>query len=237
MPTPIRSTREGPIAVVTLDDGKANVIAEPWLDAFAAALDAAASDDTVGAVLIEGRPGMLSAGLDLRTLPTLSRAELVRVLNRFRDAMVRLVGFPKPVVVAATGHALAGGAILLLAGDHRLAVRGRFKVGLTEVSVGLPLPTFAVALGRERLPPASHVPALVAGRAFDPEGALAHGLVDELVDPEALRSTALERARALAAIDTHAFGVTKRRLRASVLATADVDLGDELSGVVNLPAR
>ena len=68
---------------------------------------------------------------------------------------MRLYTLPMPLVVACTGHALAGGALLVLTGDVRVAARGAFRIGLNEVQLGLPLPILAVELARYR--PSRHI--------------------------------------------------------------------------------
>ncbi len=125
--------REG-VARLSLDDGKANAISHAMLDAVNGALDRAEKE--AGAVLIAGRPGRFSAGFDLSVMRS-GGAAVGELVGGGARLALRLYEFPSPVVAACTGHALAMGAILLLASDTRLGARGDFKLGLNEVAIGM----------------------------------------------------------------------------------------------------
>ena len=92
------------------------------------------------ALVLTGSGSAFSAGLDLKTVPTYGpdqRRALVLSINRM---VRRLYGFPRPVVAAINGHAMAGGLVLALACDLRIAAAGPSKIALSEVSVGIPFP-------------------------------------------------------------------------------------------------
>ena len=88
---------------------------------------------------IIGRPGKFSAGFDLSVM-TAGPDQARDLLRAGADLALRIYTFPIPVVLGATGHALAMGAILLMAADVRIGADGPFKVGLPEVEIGMPLP-------------------------------------------------------------------------------------------------
>lgn len=217
---------DGDVAVITLDDGKANVLDHGVLASFHHALDEA--EHQARAVLICGREGYLSGGFDL--------AEMTAGPDRARDLVVagarlhtRLHTFPRPVVVAVTGHAIAAGAILLLVTDWNVGERGPYRIGLPETTIGMPLPHFAVAYARARLSPSHFGPATNLGVVYDPAGALEAGYLHQLVDPGEARAVALAEARRLAgAIHPHAFARTRERtnrpLAESVLAVLEQDV-------------
>src|SRR4051794_12719907 len=141
-------TREGRVAVVTLDDGKANALALEQFESLSVALAEVRASDA-GAMVLEGRPGFLSAGLNLKVLPNLELPELMQVLKRFAQVVGdELFNLPLPTVAAVSGHAIAGGCMLALGCDVRLMARGNFKLGLNEVPGGIPLPVFAVEMMR-----------------------------------------------------------------------------------------
>jgi enoyl-CoA hydratase len=144
--------------------------------------------------------------------------------------LMRIYGSPLPVVVACTGHALAMGALLLLAADSRVGSDGPAKIGLNEVSIGMGLPVFGVELARDRLNPRHFTAAVIQGRVFDPAGAVEAGYLDRLVVPEDVMADALEEARALAGLQRGAVRETKTRARGEtierVLATLDADVED-----------
>ena len=136
-------------AVIRLDDGKANAISQAVIDSLMGMLDQAEKEAT--AVLIVGREGRFSGGFDLGVMR--SGPENVRSLVKAgAELFLRIFEYPLPVVIACTGHAVAAGAIVLLAADARVGARGEFKIGLSEVAIGMRLPIFAFEFARQRLP-------------------------------------------------------------------------------------
>ena len=218
---------DGEVAVVRLDDGKVNTIPPATVEALVAALDRAEGE--ANAVLFVGREGKLSAGFDLEVMT--SGVEAMRSLvGSGARLLMRIYGSPLPVVVACTGHALAMGALLLLASDSRLGSSGPAKIGLNEVGIGMGLPTFAVELARDRLDPRWFTASVVQGRVFDPEGAVAAGYLGRLSAPGDVVADALEEARALAGLRRGAVRETKTRARGEmidrVLASLDEDMAN-----------
>jgi len=204
------------IALLRLDDGKANALSHTVLDGIDAALDRAEKAEARAWVLA-GRPGRFSAGFDLSVMRAgpVSAAELVL---KGADLAIRLYAAPVPVVLAVTGHALAMGAVLLLAADERIGTEGDFKIGLNEVAIGLTLPGFAVELARERLSKRHLVRAAALARIYDPAGALDAGYLDRVVSAERCVDEALAAAQSLASgLDGRAHAGTKSALRAESL--------------------
>jgi enoyl-CoA hydratase len=218
---------DGSVAVVRLDDGKVNTIPPATVTALGDGLDRAEAE--AEALLLVGREGKLSAGFDLEVMT--SGVEAMRhLVGSGARLLMRLYGSPLPVVVACTGHALAMGALLLLAADSRVGPDGPAKIGLNEVAIGMGLPVFAVELARERLDPRRFTASVIQGRVFDPAGALEAGYLDRLVAPEAVEAEALDEARALAGLRRGAVRETKTRARGEmierVLATLDEDMAN-----------
>jgi enoyl-CoA hydratase len=216
---------DGPVAVLRLDDGKANAIGPDTVTALDEALTRAETE--AGALLIVGREGKLSAGFDLSVMT--SGVEAMRgLVQSGAELLVRLYASPLPTVTACTGHALAMGCLLLLATDTRIGAEGPFKIGLNEVAIGMGLPIFAVELARDRLTPPAFTAATIQGQVFDPEGARAAGYLDRLVPADQIESTALETAATLAELRRGAVGHTKVRARQRtidhVLATLEEDM-------------
>jgi enoyl-CoA hydratase len=224
----VRVEHIGDVTVVTFDDGKANALSHDAIRAITAALDAAAGD--AKAVVLAGRPGRFSAGFDLSVMK--GGPDDVRALVRAgADLALRLYTFPRPVVLAATGHALAAGAILLMSGDVRIGAEGAFKIGLNEVSIGMPVPHFAVELARDRLSRRHLTSATLLAAVYDPQGARDAGYLDAVVAPESVVAAAVERATALAAtLSTPAFEATRATLREPVAAAIRARLDDDLRG-------
>ncbi|MBI2890058.1 MAG: crotonase/enoyl-CoA hydratase family protein [Nitrospirae bacterium] len=209
------------IATLRLDDGKANTIESTFIRELNAALDRAEKD--AAAVVIVGRAGFFSAGLDLKVLPTLPPDAMKAFVRSFGAGMLRVWQHPRPVVAAITGHAIAGGAVLALACDRRIGAVGTFKIGLSEVAIGLPLPPYVVAMARQVLPPPAWSGAMLFGELYDPLGAVGKGYLDRMVPADQVLRQALEEAKRLAALHEHAFAVTKKYLRSSEAQAAWAD--------------
>jgi enoyl-CoA hydratase len=216
---------DGRVAVLTLDDGKANALGHAALDALDAALDRAEAE--ADAVALLGRPGRFSAGFDLEVITSSTEAMRALVARGARTTM-RLFGFPRPVVAGCTGHALAAGALLLLACDHRVGADGPFKLGLNEVTVGMPVPQWAVELARYRIPPSAFDTALL-GRIYDPTGAVAAGFLDDIDAPEAIEEVTIAAAARYATLRRGAVAGTKQRARGAVVASILAGLDDDLA--------
>ena len=222
------------VAQITLDDGKVNAMALPFFEGLNAALDRA-ERERLGAVVIAGRPGVFSAGLDLKLLPTLPPAELARTLRAFGRTMLRVFTFPIPTVAAMSGHAIAGGAMLAFACDLRLMAEGPFRLHLNEVAIGLAFPSWALALAQAAIPPRWHTEAILHARAYAPDEALERHMVHEVVRPaERVVEEARAAAAPLAALDQAAYAVSKARHRAMAVEWATARLETEIGA---LPSR
>lgn len=200
----------GDIAILTIDDGKANALSSQVLRALESGLDRAAEE--AKALVLTGRPGMLSAGFDLGVMQSSPEA-MRNLVTEGAQLLLRLYTFPQPVVVACTGHAMAAGALLLLAADTRVGVLGKFKIGLPEVSIGMPLPIFGVELARGRLAAPFLERATAQAEIFDPETALRAGFLDRLSAAETVVDDALAEAARLAELGAFAFETTRQTLR------------------------
>jgi enoyl-CoA hydratase len=216
---------DGDVAVLTYDDGKANVFGHPGIDAIHAALDKA--EQEARAVLLVGREGKFSAGFDLGVMT--SGVDNMRGLVKAGARLAtRVLTFPLPTVAACTGHGLAMGAILLLAFDHRIGAEGPFKLGMNEVAIGMHVPDFAMELGRFRIP-ARYFAELVFGTVHDPAGAVERGYLDEVAPADQVVERALARAKELATLSPSAHAMTKElargplRVRIEERLDADID--------------
>lgn len=202
----------GKVAVVKMDDGKANAIQAALLGELGEALDRV-EGGAARAMVLAGRSGFFSGGLDLKTLPTLDADGLRSVLRQFCATVLRLFLFPKPVVAAIGGHAVAGGIVFGLCADRRVMANGPFKVGLNETAIGLPPPGFVVEIARAALPPSRLLAAIAHATMSSGPDALAHGWVDEQVAPEHLLERAVEVATSLGRLDPDAYRHAKTLVR------------------------
>ena len=214
------------VAVLRLDDGKANAVGHDTLAALDTAVADAARDAT--ALVITGRDGRFSAGFDLGVIKEGPEAARELVAAGARVAL-NIYEAPVPVVAACTGHAIAFGAIMLLASDVRVGADIEARIGLTEVSIGMPLPVFAVELARDRLSPRHFSAATCLATTYSPHEAVAAGYLDDVVAPAELHESALRRAAALGShVRRAAFSATRRNARGAtvdrIAATLDADL-------------
>ena len=215
----IELEERGVVTILRMVAGKGNALNLE----FTQALDERAQELERGpakAVVLTGQGSVFGAGVDLPALVS-GGPDYVR---RFVPVMVatfeRLASFSKPLVAAVNGHAIAGGAIIMLACDQRILARGNARLGLTEIRVGVEFPAWALEIARFTTP-AEHLATLIlTGRTWPPEEALARGLVDELVDADRLIERACDVATELAAIPAAAYAANKRALRRPLLETA-----------------
>lgn len=166
------------VAVLQLDNGKANAMNPELLQALEAGLDA--FDSGPGhALVLTGYDRFFSAGLDLITVSTLDRAAMGSFMAHFERLMTRVFHCPRPVVAAVNGHAVAGGCILAAQADWRVLARGKVNYGTNETQLGVGLPPAALEPFRNGFHPAAVIRGLLLGELFQPEQALELGLVHE----------------------------------------------------------
>lgn len=198
------------VAVFTFDDGKANVINNPFMDAMIDGLDRAQQEAT--AVVIAGRSGLLSGGFDLKEIE--KGADAVKaMMKKGSNMFYRLFSHPQPLVIACTGHAIAAGAFLLLTADNRIGAAGNFNIGLNETAIGSTFPVFGVQFARTRLNPAYVTRSFVQSEVFSPEEAVAAGFLDQVQPPESVLDTATEVAQRLSKLPATAYAQNKLDIR------------------------
>ena len=220
--------REGPIAILSMDDGKANTVLVGEFDGLGKALKELAASDA-SAVVLTGRPGYFSAGLNLKVMPTLPNPELQKLITRFGEVVIDLFVFPKPIVAAVSGHALGAGAIFGFCSDVRLFAEGPFKYGLNEVPGGLFVPTFGIISARSAVPSQHLTQLILHGRVFSPTEALQLGVAESLHAPDALLPAAIGRAKQLAELGGSGYAYTKQLLRGAMAEEARVGLPKEVA--------
>jgi enoyl-CoA hydratase len=206
-----RSESDG-IVTLTLAHGKASAMDVELLEALQRALDAAAD---ARAIVLTGSGSIFSAGVDLFRLVDGGAGYVRRFFPLLRDVVRQLFAMPMPVVAAANGHAIAGGAILVYACDVRLMAAGSGRIGTPELLVGVPFPAAALEIVRFAVRDSQHF--IYTGATLQPDAALAAGLVDEVVAPDALLARAEELASQLAAVPAQSFRLAKAQLRAPAL--------------------
>src|SRR5215467_13967418 len=172
-----RTLHEG-VLTLRLAHGKASAIDVELLDALLRELNGIADD--VRALILTGTGSIFSAGVDLFRLTQEGKDYVLRFLPLLSRFVRRLFTFPRPVVAAVNGHAIAGGCVIVLACDVRLMAQGAGKIGVPELLVGVPFPAAALEIVRFAVPQDKVQSLLYTGRTLSAGDALAAGLVDEV---------------------------------------------------------
>jgi enoyl-CoA hydratase len=207
--------QRGEVALVRIDRPPANAMNRELLADGRAVLDELRAAEPAAVVLI-GRPGFFSAGVDLKEAPTLDREGQRALVEGINETFLGWYSFPHPVVAAVNGHAIAGGLILALCADHRVG-NGEGKVGLTELKAGIGYPAAAMAIVRAELsPPVARELALLS-ELVDQQRGVELGLLDELVEPAQLEERALAVGEQLAALPRSAYPRVKDQLRGEMV--------------------
>ena len=214
------------IALIQMDDGKANAMGPTMLQALSDAFDQAEKE--AKAVVLAGRPGRFCAGFDLKVM--MSGAQAARdLVAQGGELFMRLYEFPLPFVVACSGHAMAGGILLAATADYRIGIHGEFKIGLNEMSNGMPVPILAHELARDRLSPRALTQATLLARLYNPTEAVEVGWLDEVVDPEQLAGDAAKTAAQLAKLSSPAYSASKSTLRRRTIDYIRATMADNLA--------
>ena len=227
---------EDSVATITMNDGKANVLSPAMQRALHRALDEAEAAGAI--VVLTGRAGRFSGGFDLSVM-TSGGADAVGMVGGGFELAARLLSFPRPVVIACTGHAIAMGAFLLLAGDYRIGADGPHRITANEVAIGLTVPRAALVLCRERLAPKALTRVTLLAEVFSPDGAAGVGFLDRVVPAAELADAARSVAAEFAKLDATAHAATKRRARERFLGElrAAIAADDaELRALLGTPA-
>jgi len=223
--------RDDGVLDVLLDDDGPNVLRPAVLQDLRAAVTAHPD----APVLLRGREGMFSAGLDLRWMVAHTPQEIGELLRDCGETLMAIWTHPRPVVAAATGHAIAAGTMLAMCADHVVAAEGG-AWGLNETANGMEIPRFGIELAAARLAPRDLDALLIAGERIDAARAAEVGMADVLVHAGDVRPRAEARLAQLAVLPAAAYAGNKLRLRGRtaerVLAGLDEDVALLVAGLV-----
>ncbi|MEM9054736.1 MAG: crotonase/enoyl-CoA hydratase family protein [Pseudomonadota bacterium] len=212
------------IAMITMDDGKANAINPPMLAALHACLDQAEKEAKV--LIITGREGRFSGGFDLKLMMSLPGEEVKALVDGGGKLAHRLFSFPMPVIAACNGHGVAMGCFILLSCDTRIGTAGAFKIGANETQINMVLPIFASELVKARLADDYKTRSMVYGELFDPDTALKAGYLDQVVEAGDLLTTAQAHAEMIKPLSGTSLTGNKLLLREATLANMKASLPD-----------
>jgi len=210
--------QRGPVRIVTMDDGKANAFSLEVINDLRGLLREAEADDETRSLVIAGREGRFSGGFDLSAMRAGDVDAVVELVAAGGALVADLYASPLTVVAAATGHAVAAGALVLLGCDHRIGVDGPVKIGLNEVAIGMVLPPWALIIARDRLSKRYFHSSTTNARLFDGSTAVDAGFLDEVVAAESVVERAIEKATELSTLVPAAYARTIEVVRGPVVA-------------------
>jgi enoyl-CoA hydratase len=217
-------------AIITIKNGKANAISHQVIDGLNEGLTKAKSENKV--VIITGQPGIFSAGFDLKVM-TESPESAKELVTKGSKLSLRMLAFPKPIIIACPGHAIAKGAFLLLSADYRIGVEGEFKIGLNEVLIGMTMHNAGIAIAQARLSEVYVNRSVNNAEIFNPKSAITAGFLDVIVPETHLMSTAEKIAVMFSKLHSKAHAETKLKVRKQHLENLknaiELDLKSEIS--------
>jgi enoyl-CoA hydratase len=196
----------GNVALVVVDDGARNTLDVDLTDAILRALTEA--QDQAGAVVVAGRAGCYSVGMDHEVLRSGGEAAS-DLLHIGTELILRVVECPRPIVMACTGDALEAAAVSMLCYDVRIGAAGDFKIGMDFVSRGAPVPDLAVELARSRLSPRHMVMAVNTSHLYTPDEAIKAGFLDYVTTGDVVEQACEAAADLAERLDPTAFKTTR----------------------------
>ena len=216
------------VAHITMDDGKVNVMSTAMLADLNAALDRAEQDQAI-VVLRSARPGIFSAGFDLKVFAANDSVRSLQMVKAGAELALRLMSHPTPTVGVMEGHAFPMGAFLLLGCDVRIGALGKFRMGLNEVAIGIVPPGFAIELARSRLHPAWLSRTVTLGEMYEPQDAVVAGFLDRVVPTNEIDGVLGEILSALRGLNPAIHKSAKLRLRRHAMAAMREAIDRELT--------
>jgi enoyl-CoA hydratase/carnithine racemase len=224
---PVELTHSGVVGYITLDKPPANSYDRAFMEALGEAIEQAAGDDAVKVVVVRSASSrFFSAGADVKAFSENSTAANMEMVERAHRSLARIAEIPKVFVAQVEGHALGGGLEIALACDLRFGARGRYTLGLPEVTLGL-LPGNG---GTQRLPrligASRALDLMLTGRQITPGQAHAYGILDRLLPSGDIEHEVHVFGERLAAGATRAIGEIKLAVHEGV----DRPLAEGLAG-------
>lgn len=199
--------KDGNISTITLDDGKANVFSSKMSQDINECLDEVATEE--GCLIITGKEGMFSAGLDLKTIQSGDADKIIEMSTAAFKLLARIFSFPRPVIAACSGHGIALGTFLLCCCDYRIGVKGDFMIGANEMRTNMVIPDPILELIKFRVAQSHKYRAILGAEMYSIDKALEAGLLDEIVSPDDLAKTVNEKAKDLATMGHPSYTMTK----------------------------
>jgi enoyl-CoA hydratase/carnithine racemase len=174
------------------------------------------ADPDIRAVVLTADGPFFSFGFDIPEFCSHSKESFASYVEKFTSLYTYLFTYPKPLVAALNGHAIAAGCMIALACDYRVMVSGKAKISLNEITFGSSVFAGSVAMLKFLVGGKSAHAVLYDGTMYSAEAALQMGMIDQVSSDEKLMEDAREAARRFATKDAAAFRSVKSLLRAPV---------------------
>ena len=218
--------KEGNVSIITLDDGKANVFSPEMSHQINECLDQVATEE--GCLVIAGKEGMFSGGLDLKIIQSGDIERIQEMSSKAFKLLARIFSFPRPVIAACTGHAVALGTFLLCCCDYRIGVKGEFMLGANEMRTNMVIPTPILELIKFRVSNTHKYRAVLGAEMYKLEDSISAGLIDEVVDQDLLMTTVTEKAKDLATMGHPSYSMTKELFIAEPMSKINAAMEEHL---------
>ena len=208
--------KEDDISIITLDDGKANVFSPEMSNQLNSCLDQV--DTESGCLIITGREGMFSAGLDLKIIQSGDVDRIVEMSSSAFKLLARIFSFPRPVIAACSGHGIALGTFLICCCDYRIGIKGDFMLGANEMRTNMVIPTPILELIKFRVNDSHKYRAVLGAEMYNFNQAQEAGLIDDIVEIDNLMTAAKDKAKDLATMGHPSYTMTKELFIAEPMA-------------------
>ena len=205
------------VVVLKMSSNKLNLMNDVFFTDLNNAFDILENDYQNKPVVLTSVGSVFSAGLDLNHCYEVfsggDKSEVIRWFEQFRDSLLRVFNFERPLIAALNGHAIAGGLILALCCDTRYAVSTNAKYGLNEVTIGFPLPSVFAEIIKYAIGPRRSEEMLFDGMLYDPDDCIKLGLFHDITDHNNLMDMSISYARQFNSDNIFAYSVAKKALR------------------------
>ena len=220
------------ICYIQLDRGKSNAMHLEMIEEISNTFQTLKDDPTIFAVVLQGKEGFFTSGLDLITLYQYDEAQMRTFWDKFINLIEQLVSFPKPFVTAVTGHSPAGGCVLALCSDYRVMAAGEYIIGLNEVPVGIIVPSSIFELYSFWIGSGNASRFLLEGKLLNPQEALSAGLIDEVVNFDLIQGTATRKIKQYLQFEPNAWQASKLNIRKHLIQQVQETKGAAIDQVL-----
>ncbi len=211
------------LAVITLDRGRANPVNLEMLTELITAVKDIEANNEVGGLIITGKEGFFSAGIDLMEVYNYDERQSKDFWTNFLLMQATLVAFKKPYVAAITGHSPAGGCIIAMGADYRVMANGPFIIGLNEIPVGIIVPDAVFHLYSFWIGKRKAYQYLLEGKLLNVNEALTDGLIDTIAEPTEVLPLAEQKVRGYMKMNAATWSQSKQNLRKELLGHVQAD--------------